>query len=325
MSHPGFTPALLETLLPPIRRARDYYLYTYDRRRIVDLYRCGGAALLGYRPARVAHAEKQRLSEGLSAALPSVYGARLQRALAELLPACPHVRLFAGLDAALQALSAAGWHQVFDQAFAPRSDAPADAAPRHSAAAGGVILWRPFLRPPQSALVLPRLPYPAAYAPQPLCCAADPDAALASQAVSPLALAGAIQALAAWRTAVRERGELLRAAASPPAARRRRRKPPQRPERVVPELELARGAGAAAAAAATDCSAADCAVPAGIWLRRGPYLTSELDEAAYRELFERFLDNGILIAPRSTEPTILPQTMSPGEFKLFAKLSKISV
>ena len=302
MSHPGFTPTLLETLLPPIRRARDYYLYTCDRRRIIDLYRCGGAALLGYRPGRVAHAEKQRLSEGLSAALPSVYGARLQRALAQLLPAYPHVRLFAGLDAALQALAAAGWHQVVDQAFVPQ----------RSAAAGEVMLWRPFLEPPQSALLLPRLPYPAAYAPQPLCCAADPGPELASQTVSPLALAGAIQALAAWRTAARERTELLRAAASPgAAARRRRTKPPQRPERVVPELELAHATTAAAAA--------------GIWLRRGPYLTSTLDEVAYRELFGRFLDNDILIAPRPTEPTILPQTMSPGEFKLFAKLSKIGL
>ncbi len=305
MSHPGYTATLLETLLPPIRRARDYYLYTCDRRRIIDLYRCGGAALLGYRPARVAHVEKQRLSEGLSAALPSIYGARLQRALTELLPAYPHVRLFAGLDAALQALSAAGWQRMVDQACAPGL----------SASAGAVVLWRPFLEPPQTALLLPRLPYPAAYAPQPLCCATDPGGALASQAVSPLALAGAIQALAAWRTAARERSELLRAAAAPGgAARSRRRKPPQRPERVVPEFELARGAAASAAA-----------TPAGIWLRRGPYLSSELDEAGYRELFARFLDNGILIAPRPSEPTILPQTMSPGEFKLFAKLSKISV
>ncbi|TVR35815.1 MAG: hypothetical protein EA404_00365, partial [Spirochaetaceae bacterium] len=102
-------------------------------------------------------------------------------------------------------------------------------------------------------------------------------------------------------------------------------KPPQRPERVVPELELARGAAATPAATAAAAATPDCATPAGIWLRRGPYLSSELDEAGYRELFARFLDNGILIAPRPSEPTILPQTMSPGEFKLFAKLSKIRV
>ncbi|TVQ41105.1 MAG: hypothetical protein EA384_01135 [Spirochaetaceae bacterium] len=293
---------LLQQLLPPIRRARDCYLYTQDGRRIIDLYRCDGAALLGYRIARIGRAEKQRLSEGVSAVLPSLYAARLQRALAELLPSHPWVRLFGGIDAAQRALDRAGYGRPLDPAVG--ADTP---IPQGAGAGAATAVCRPFLPTPRCGVLLPRLPYPAAWAPQAVCFGADPGDALVSQAISPVALAGAVQAVAAWRAAERARAGMAAAAGeSAAAATGRRGRPPQRPQRVVPELELER---------------ADCR--GGVWLRRGPYLSTRLDDAGYRRLRRLFLQHDMLIAPQPGEPTVLPPSMSPGEFKLFAELSNI--
>ena len=307
MTEPGS--AALEGLIPPIRRARDYYLYPHAGGRIIDLYRMGGTALLGYRPPGIVLAQKQRLSEGLSAALPSPFAERLRAQLRKRFPDHPHVRLFPTRAQALQFLAALGNADLRDPALADAPDTPDTAN-----TSGAAVLWRPFLPLlPGAAVVLPLLPDPSAFAPQALCFADAPGstapagltsrgAAHTSAGISAAALAGSVRACGLVDRGVREREEELH---RPPVSRRA--KPPQRPHRIAAERAFDEQL-----AGDPDC----------VWQRRGPYLACRPDlreSAAYERLVRRCLDHGILIAPDASEPTILPLTMTPGEFTALAK------
>lgn len=310
----------LHDLIPPVRRARDCYLYTQDGRRILDLYRCGGLALLGYRPARIAAAEKRRLEQGLSAPLPTRDFANLERVLRALFPSHPHVTVARDYATALAAAAAAGFGQPLDPAFGGAVSPPLPGRARGAPPTRRACIWRPFLPLPAGCrLILPRLPYPAAWAPQPLC-SADAAASVGGSVISAVSLAGAVVALAAARRAERERSEMISRGRRRSRSQQRRARPPRRPQRAYPELEL-EAAAKTETAAETEAGDTGGAEGIGVWLRRGPYLTTRLNCAAYAELFRRCLAAGILIAPDPGEPTILPQTMSPGEFQLFKKLS----
>ena len=103
-------------LLPPIRRAREFYLYDYRGRRYLDFWQNGGRAILGHRPNRLNTRLKNALSSGLLAELPSVYGARLARVVRQLLEARHpdtrhgereyHVRWYQGPERANAAIAA---------------------------------------------------------------------------------------------------------------------------------------------------------------------------------------------------------------------------
>jgi hypothetical protein len=75
---------LLE-MLPPIERLRGFRLYGGGR-RFVDLWQCGGAAILGHKPANVVHDLKNDAERGLFAPLPSTAGRRFTKALERLFP-----------------------------------------------------------------------------------------------------------------------------------------------------------------------------------------------------------------------------------------------
>jgi hypothetical protein len=75
---------LLE-MLPPIERLRGFRLYGGGR-RFVDLWQCGGAAILGHKPANVVHDLKNAAERGLFAPLPSTAGRRFTKALERLFP-----------------------------------------------------------------------------------------------------------------------------------------------------------------------------------------------------------------------------------------------
>ena len=66
--------------IPRIRRARGFRLYDMQGRRYLDLFRDG--ALLGHRDSGSLTAMKSALSQGLAAALPSVWEKRLLTAQA---------------------------------------------------------------------------------------------------------------------------------------------------------------------------------------------------------------------------------------------------
>jgi len=61
-------------------------------------------------------------------------------------------------------------------------------------------------------------------------------------------------------------------------------------------------------------------VTAGVWQRRGIYLTTQVEREKYAELFRSFLEAGFLLPPSASEPVILPAAMSKGEETQLAKL-----
>ncbi|MDR2842660.1 MAG: hypothetical protein LBV52_05610 [Spirochaetaceae bacterium] len=67
-----------------VKRARDFRLYMEDGRRLVDLWQCGGAAVLGHKPASLVKALKNTAERGLFAPFPGFYEKRLTKALSHI-------------------------------------------------------------------------------------------------------------------------------------------------------------------------------------------------------------------------------------------------
>jgi hypothetical protein len=203
-------------LIPPIRRARGYRLYDYQGRRYLDLWQGGGRVLLGHRSLRLTHLLKNVLSRGLLADLPSLYGGRLERALAGLLPAFPRVRIASSLPAALALASRYLGREVSIEEI--RDPAVESAGGNRSAE---VAWWRPLMAGEPEAAALPRvllpvLPFAASGAPVAVCFGGPLQADFPpSETVSPLLLAGAARCLFDLRSYRRPewaRDDLLRGA-----------------------------------------------------------------------------------------------------------------
>jgi hypothetical protein len=183
-------------LIPPVRRARGYRLYDYQGRRYLDLWQGGGRVLLGHRSLHLTHLLKNVLSRGLLADLPSLYGSRLERALAGLLPDFPQVRIASCLPAALALASRylgreLRMEEIRDPALDPAGGNPA----------AEVAWWRPLVGWEPAAAELPRvllpvLPFAASGAPVAVCFRGPLPADFPpSEPVSPVLLAGAARCL----------------------------------------------------------------------------------------------------------------------------------
>ena len=283
--------------LPEIRRARDYHLYGAHGRRYLDLYQNGGRAILSHRPKGLAKRLKGVVDQGLWGDYPSVHIRRLEKVLRTLFPAYPEVRLYATAERAVAAAGGA----VADPAIGERDGAGGSRA----------AWWRPYLPADSSELLLPVLPFPASFAPQPVCAVRSgllPD----SDAVSPVLLAGLVQA-----------AHLIAAVPSVEDA-----------AAAVPGAPSAPGAGGAAGAGGYGAAGPvpDAAVypitlfddrALTLWSRRGPYLQLRCGEESFSGVFSVFLDAGIIINPVFPGPSILPQWCSRGEFEKFVKVSRM--
>ena len=273
---------------PPIHRARDYRLYSRDGRRLLDLYQANGAALLGHRQPRLSHTIKQRLSQGLYAALPSSYEAQtlliLKRLLRKLFPTRRCITIFGNRERAIAALrrelkQPLEWDNLLDPALTTSGSDVAEKS--------GAALWRPFLPPILASFIVPIVPFPAAFGPQPICSEAAIEAA-EPDLLSPLQLAGLTITLKNLEQALQ--GDYY-----PLSAKNR--------SDLVHPVELFD----------------DYALK--LWQRRGPYLTITASREHYAQIFHDFLDSGFLISPQFPGPTILPLICPQSELKRFANFS----
>ncbi len=175
-------------LVPPIRRARDYRLYTAEGRRLVDLWQYDGAALLGHTAPGLLTALKNTASRGLFVPLPHPGALRLERALRRLFPQ-RDIRVYSGAAAADAALAAAGYGALGCADFPDpgRGEVGADAV---------ASKWRPWCPNAATAIQAPILPLPWQNGPVVLTL----DAAVAgrfppSDQIAPLVLATAARAV----------------------------------------------------------------------------------------------------------------------------------
>jgi len=107
-------------LVPRVLRARDFHLYLEGGKRLTDLWRSGGKAVLGHKRPRVLVELKNAAERGLFCALPHPMEKRFIKALGEFFPE-RQFRLYLNEGSMYQALDKAG---ISDP----------------------VPLWRPFIR-----------------------------------------------------------------------------------------------------------------------------------------------------------------------------------
>jgi len=121
-------------LVPEVLRARDFHLYLEGGKRLTDLWRLGGKALLGHKRPRVLLELKNAAERGLFIPLPHPAERRFVKALAELFPGRVF-RFYSSPGSLRLALEAAGFT--------------------------GPTLWRPFLEEKITDTVfIPVLPWP---------------------------------------------------------------------------------------------------------------------------------------------------------------------
>jgi hypothetical protein len=272
-------------LVPPVLRARGYYLYTQGNAkakadstkdsaghlRLIDLWLEGGAAVLGHKSSRMVLEMKNAAERGLFSPLPHPLEGRFFKALAQLFPGRAF-RIYASGGTLRRALDAT---------------------------APDIALWRPFVQDSDPLAVsaepvlIPVIPgltrwgdtdgWPCG--PAALAIESDYEKAHPfppSDLIAPVTLAMACRGIYNLIAAAPERGSISPgiAKALKNSAWRRR----------------------------------------GIYLGFDP----APDPAAYAELFRRFLDGGFLLPPDSSQPAILPAGLSPGEeAKLAALLAGI--
>ena len=299
-------------LLPPVRRARDFRLYTEDGRRLVDLLQYGGAALLGHTPPGLLRAFKNTAGRGLFAPLPGRLERLLLRVLPEFFPGRTF-RLYDSEASLFRALAAGVPASAGTLVSAAPFSIPDPALPAWKP--GFLSLWRPFLD----------LPGRASFTGKPASAAgkdavpgrimtAEAGVVLAVPAVPllvpvlPLPWTGAPRILALDKARIQD-------ADFPP------------PDTVSPVYLAAAaralyGLKAAVPFRGVSYARINRALQKSPWRRRGIYLTcgEALDDAAYGELFRRFLEGGFLLPPARNLPAILPGILSPGEEARLAAL-----
>jgi hypothetical protein len=277
----------LTSLIPPVLRARDFRLYTWNG-RLVDLWQDGGRAVLGHTPPRLLRDLKNSAERGLFAGLPHPQEGRFLKALSRLFPG-RNFRLYAGRASLDRALERAGFPP------GPFPD-PAFPLPAAGQELPAVSLWRPFLEEEPAAREMPPVPVLIPVLPWPL---APSVAALVqgredrfppSDIISPLILAAAGRGLYDLIAAGSRGGRPVYPRINRLLYGRRGREP---------------------------CP----------WQGRGIYLTPREAASAgpgWETLFRRFLEGGFLIPPGPGEPLILPGILSPGEeAKLAALLGEV--
>jgi hypothetical protein len=175
--------------IPPIKRARAYYLYDFKGRRYLDLYQQNGRALLGHRPPGLTRVLKQVISKGLITDLPCVYGKRMEKLLKKLLPQYKSFRVATCLHGALE-LAALYLKKKITMAMIrdPLTHAQTDGKP-------AIAYWRPFYTGSQRAdVVVPLIPLAVSSAPVIICFKRKLPADFPpSEIISPLLLAGLVR------------------------------------------------------------------------------------------------------------------------------------
>ena len=137
-----------------VRRANGYHLYTAKGKRLLDLYREAGAAILGWKSGKAKLVFKSLLDRGLTGSFPTEKDGELVRAVQELLPQYPEVRWYASRERAARACAAFLdlWseiplmespllHPEAAEDIGPGGDSPLSAARNLH----GIEIWRPWL------------------------------------------------------------------------------------------------------------------------------------------------------------------------------------
>jgi hypothetical protein len=288
--------------VPHVLRARGFRLYTqgglvyHGKRRLIDLWQNGGAAVLGHTPANMLRELKNTASRGLYAPFPHFTERRYLKALSKLFPG-HSFRLYAAPPDELVKTDSVN-------SFLEKTSHGGTAAQRYGeeGAGSGVALWRPFNNAEEpfavkdgSSLFIAVLPGIQTWRiqddvilPMGLCVVAAKNENLLEHLppgdnLSPVLLAAAARGIY----------DLLAA--------------PQRAKPALPRVFKT--------------------LQNSPWKHSGIYLNlkEEPKDNQWAALFKKFLDAGFLLPPTPLQPVILPGELSAGEdAKLAAVLGTLS-
>jgi hypothetical protein len=282
-------------LVPRIKRARGWRLYTEDGKRLVDLWQYGGKALLGHKPANIVRDIKNSAEKGLFAPFNSACEGRLERALARLFPG-KEARFYTDRLSLREAFDAGGgglsaetpvlWRPYRDEknpfAFSDMPDVFSPVIPFPLSPEILVIEKKHAEKFPPSDIIAPPLLAATTRAIYDL---------LAAPARAIPYCSGAATGGFDHRFCSIVRYEAGGVAGGLPPAEGVAENP-QGSQRggdfpLLPSFPLT-------------------------WRREGIYIYIDAPDD-YRELFKKFLDGGFLIPPEPQEPLILPGELSAGE------------
>ena len=260
-------------LLPRVLRARDFHLYLEGGKRLTDLWRFGGRAILGHKPPKLLRELKNTAERGLFSPLPHPLQARFVKALSVFFPGRAF-RLYMDEGSSRKALAEAGIDQTTIPLWRPFSEGDGLGV--------NTLEERPGVEPevrqgikPSPRIMLPVLPWP--LGPAALVLEKNMDTSFPpGELIPPVLLAPAARAL-------HDLSAALKTVTS---------------HRDFPEYPKLRGALSGSPWRRQ-----------GIYLTVEP----DTDKRAYEVLFRRFLEGGFLIPPSPGEPAILPLSMSAGE------------
>ena len=103
--------SLIQKHFGNVKRAREFYLYTEKKVRLLDMYLNGGRAILGHKPHSVITQYKRELDRGVYGDLPTKRDGELRRALKALFPDYEAV-FYAVAETALKSASRLIWDNV---------------------------------------------------------------------------------------------------------------------------------------------------------------------------------------------------------------------
>ena len=184
-------------LIPVIKRARGYRLYTEKGDKILDFCQDGGRSVLGYTPPGFSLSLKQEISKGTYSSLPSRSGPRVIKALQMLAGvSLSGAGVFSSAEKALLSISSAEGREynLINPLFS--NNQPEDVKDK-------VVLWYPFGSSSLSSnlslykYVLPVIPFPGSFAPYTVISAGSCDDSLLENVieVSGIQLAGLIRCI----------------------------------------------------------------------------------------------------------------------------------
>ncbi len=81
------------------KRARDFYLYTHDGTRFIDLDMAEGRAVLGYKASGIGARIKQNLDKGILHDIPSMWQSRFAKSLSLVFPHYTYAGLYTRMEA----------------------------------------------------------------------------------------------------------------------------------------------------------------------------------------------------------------------------------
>ena len=147
-----------KSILPVIKRSREYFLYDINGKRYLDLFQDEGRAILGHRIDGMTGVIKSTAAKGLTAAYPSIYSNRIEKQLKFLFPFVSNFSIYSNIERALSAISKSENKMINMNDFI---DFPVKSE--------GYAYWRPFIGSDldwqKFKFFIPILPFPGNFGP----------------------------------------------------------------------------------------------------------------------------------------------------------------